>query len=198
MTEIGRGAEAVITKKGDVVLKERPKKSYRLSEIDEKLRKQRTKREAKILKALEKAGVLAPKLKSVSDKDMVIEMEFIDGKKVRDVIHDDKSLAKKIGKVIGQLHKEDVIHSDLTTSNMLVKNGDVHIIDFGLSYVSSKVEDKAVDIHVLTQIFESSHHEIHKECIALVFDGYKESYNDADKVLERLEVVQKRGRNKKK
>jgi Kae1-associated kinase Bud32 len=198
MTEIGRGAEAVITKKDDVVLKERPKKSYRLSVIDEKLRKQRTKREAKILKALEKAGVLAPKLKSVSDKDMVIEMEFIDGKKVRDVIHHDKSLAKKIGKIVGQLHKEDVIHSDLTTSNMLVKNGDVHIIDFGLSYISSKVEDKAVDIHVMTQIFESSHHEIHEECIALVFDGYKEAYQDASKVLERLEVVQKRGRNKKK
>jgi Kae1-associated kinase Bud32 len=198
MTEIGRGAEAVITKKGDVVLKERPKKSYRLKEIDEKLRKQRTKREAKILKALEKAGVLSPKIKNVNEKDMVIEMEFIDGKKVRDVIHHDKLLAKKIGKIIGQLHKEDVIHSDLTTSNMIVRNGDIHVIDFGLSYISSKVEDKAVDIHVLTQIFESSHHEIHKECIALVFDGYKESYKDADKVLERLAVVQKRGRNKKK
>lgn len=198
MTEIGRGAEAVITKKGNVVLKERPKKSYRLPQIDEKLRKQRTKREAKILKTLEKAGVLSPKLKFVNEKDMVIEMEFIDGKKVRDVIHHDKQLARKIGKIIGQLHKEDVIHSDLTTSNMLVKDGDVHIIDFGLSYISSKVEDKAVDIHVLTQIFESSHHEIHKECVALIFDGYKESYKDANQVLERLAVVQKRGRNKKK
>jgi len=198
MTEIGRGAEAVITKNGDVVLKERLKKSYRLNEIDEKLRKQRTKREAKILKALEKAGVLAPKLKSVSDKNMVIEMEFIDGKKVRDVIHNDLSLAKKIGKLVGKIHELGVIHSDLTTSNMLVKNGDVHIIDFGLSYISGKVEDKAVDIHVMMQIFESSHHEIHKECIALVFEGYKEAYKDANKVLERLEVVQKRGRNKKK
>lgn len=198
MIEVGRGAEAVIVKSGSVVQKKRLKKSYRLGEIDERLRRQRTRREAKILKILEKANVFAPRVSDVDEEEMVIEMEFIDGKKMRDVIHSDKSLAKKLGKIVGELHKHDIIHSDLTTSNFIVKNGDVHVIDFGLSYISGKAEDKAVDIHVLMQVFESSHHDIHEECVALVFDGYKEAYEDAKNVLERLEVVRKRGRNKRK
>lgn len=195
MTEIGRGAEARIIRKGSSVLKERMKKPYRLSVLDTKLREFRTRREAKILKTLEKANIPAPKL--IKADDTTIEMEFIDGKKVRDVIHKDKKLAKKFGELVGKLHGVDVIHSDLTTSNVLVTDKDLHIIDFGLSFISSKVEDKAVDIHLLIRAFESSHHDIHTECIALVFDGYKSAYKDAGKVLERLAIVQKRGRNKK-
>ena len=35
--------------------------------------------------------------------------------------------------------------------------GDLYLIDFGLSFVSSKIEDKAVDIYVLKRAFISTH-----------------------------------------
>ncbi|MCX6708093.1 MAG: KEOPS complex kinase/ATPase Bud32 [Candidatus Woesearchaeota archaeon] len=195
MTElIGHGAEAKLYKTGEVVVKERPQKNYRLPEIDEKLRKQRTRKEAKIMETMQKIGIPAPKLLKMCDKTMKIEMSFLDGPKVRDVMTIE--LAKEIGQKVGILHKNDIIHSDLTTSNMILKN-EIHFIDFGLSFVSKKIEDKAVDLHLLERALQSKHHKICKECIKQVIEGYKETNPQAEEVLKRLETVEKRGRNKK-
>jgi TP53 regulating kinase-like protein len=35
--------------------------------------------------------------------------------------------------------------------------GELYLIDFGLSFVSGKLEDKAVDIYVLKRAFISTH-----------------------------------------
>jgi len=191
---IGHGAEAKVFKVDGKVIKERPVKGYRLPVIDEKLRKQRTRREAKILEKLKEIGIPAPNLLNSCDKSMKIDMSFIAGKKVRDVLTPE--LAKEIGQKVGLLHKHDIIHADLTTSNMILSN-EINLIDFGLSFISNKVEDKAVDLHLLDRALESKHHDIYEECINLVFQGYQETYPDASHVLTRLEIVQKRGRNKK-
>lgn len=176
------------------MVKERPQKNYRLKEIDEKLRKTRTRKEAKIIETMQKIGIPAPKLLNTCDKTMKIDMSYIDGQKVRDVMN--VQLAKEIGRKIGTMHKNHIIHSDLTTSNMILKD-EIHFIDFGLSYVSQKTEDKAVDLHLLERALESKHHEISKECVQQVIEGYKETNPEAEQVLKRLETVQKRGRNKK-
>jgi TP53 regulating kinase-like protein len=79
-------------------------------------------------------------------------MEFIDGSSVKDILRqtDDCSLATQIGEGIAKMHDMNVIHGDLTTSNMISKTGDgIYWIDFGLSCQSSNVEDKAVDLYVL-------------------------------------------------
>ena len=78
---IAQGAEAILTKKGNFLIKNRIKKSYRLPILDEKLRKQRTKKEAKILEKLNSL-VTVPKLITTNEKDKTIEMEFIEGKKL--------------------------------------------------------------------------------------------------------------------
>jgi len=44
MKKIAQGAEAVLYVDGDTVIKDRTSKSYRISEIDTKLRKSRTRR----------------------------------------------------------------------------------------------------------------------------------------------------------
>ena len=166
---IGNGAEARLFKTGDKVVKERPAKGYRLPAIDEKLRKQRTRKEAKILETLKKINVPAPELIKVCDKSMKIDMSFLEGPKVRDVMN--VSFAKEIGRLVGTLHKNDIIHADLTTSNMIRKNDKIHLIDFGLSFISKKIEDKAVDLHLLEQALESKHHEISEECMKEVMEG---------------------------
>jgi Kae1-associated kinase Bud32 len=143
---------------------------------------------------MQKIGIPAPKLLKMCDKTMKIEMSFLDGPKARDVMTIE--LAKEIGQKVGILHKNDIIHSDLTTSNMILKN-EIHFIDFGLSFVSKKIEDKAVDLHLLERALQSKHHKICKECIQEAIKGYKETNPQAEEVLKRLEVVEKRGRNKK-
>ncbi len=192
---IGHGAEAKLFKVDDKVVKERSAKGYRHPVIDEKLRKLRTRKEAKILESLHKLDIPAPKLLKVCDETMQIDMSFLEGPKVRDVM--DVKYAREIGMRVGILHRSDIIHADLTTSNMILKDNKIHLIDFGLSFVSKKVEDKAVDLHLLCRALESRHHEIYLDCMKEVIAGYKETNPDADKVLERLEIVQKRGRNKK-
>jgi len=144
---------------------------------------------------LHKLNVPAPLLLKVCDESMKIDMSFIDGPKVRDVMS--VKLSREIGQKVGLLHKNDIIHADLTTSNMILKDDKIHLIDFGLSFISKKLEDKAVDLHLLDRALESRHHEMYDECLNEVLQGYKETNPEAAAVLQRLEVVQKRGRNKK-
>jgi len=192
---IGHGAEARLFKVDGRVVKERPAKGYRHPFIDEKLRKQRTRKEAKILETLKQIEVPAPELIKMCDESMQIDMSFLEGQKLRDIM--DVKYAREIGQRVGKLHMHDIIHADLTTSNMILKENKIHLIDFGLSFVSKKVEDKAVDLHLLDRALESRHHEIYHDCIKEVIKGYREVNPEAGKVLERLEIVQKRGRNKK-
>ena len=208
MEQIAQGAEAKLFRDGAKVVKDRISKSYRLPEIDERLRATRTRREAKILERLQESGFPAPLLQSFSDKSMRIEMDFLQGAKLKDVLHQNPvEFSKEVGMRIGQLHAKDIVHADLTTSNMILtkgkeneesSEGKIHFIDFGLSFFSSKIEDKAVDLHLFDRALESAHHEIYEQCIDAAILGYKETYSDAANVLSRLEKVQLRGRNKKK
>lgn len=198
MKEIGRGAEAVILRTAGSVLKDRIVKNYRIKEIDSKLRKTRTRKEAKIL---EKLKEFAPKLIKTDSKSK-IEMEYIEGSLVKHIIDDKPLLAKEIGKLTAIMHDKNIIHGDLTTSNIILqraergKHNAIKFIDFGLSYESHKVEDKAVDLHLFREAVESKHFRKEKAIWTNFLKGYKPK-NKAE-ILKRLEVVEKRGRNKQK
>lgn len=94
-------------------------------------------------------------------------MEFIEGCSVRDYLTTDEGhlpeaqakVAKEIGTALGKMHNIDVVHGDLTTSNLMMRkeSGSLVLIDFGLSYVSNLIEDKAVDLYVLERAFTSTH-----------------------------------------
>ncbi len=193
---IAQGAEAILYREGNSVIKDRISKSYRLPEIDEKLRKFRTRREAKVLQKLAEIRFPGPKLIDFSDKDMKINMSFVRGDVLKDVLHRNHAeLSRELGRKIGILHKNDIIHHDLTTSNMIL-NDEIYFIDFGLSFFSKKAEDKATDLHLLDRALESKHSEIYEECIKAALEGYKETYPEHSVILERLKKVQARGRNK--
>ena len=197
-TIIGQGAEAILYKEENKVLKDRISKNYRQKDLDKSLRKARTRREAKVLTKLKEINVPGPELLDMDDKHMRISMSFINGNKVRDILNKNHiELSREIGRKVAKLHANNIIHADLTTSNMIFDK-EIHLIDFGLSFFSTKEEDKAVDLRLLDRALESKHHDIHEECIKSVLEGYKENYPDAEKVLSRLEKVQLRGRNKKK
>ncbi len=195
---IAQGAEATIKSDKSTVVKHRLKKSYRHPEIDEKLRKARTKREAKVLKRLEELGFPAPRLLKVDDKSKEIHMQHIKGKMVKDILHEDHILySKEIGKKVAELHVNDIIHGDLTTSNMIHEQ-EIKFIDFGLSQFSDKPEDKAVDLYLLKRALESKHHKIFDECFKTLIKEYKKHNPTANQVLTRLKKVELRGRYKHK
>lgn len=194
------GAEAVLLLEKNKVIKKRLKKSYRIKEIDERLRSSRTRREVKVLEKLQEFGFV-PKVLATDEKN-TIEIEYLDGKRLSECLEQEnyEELGAEIGKKIKQVHNAGIIHGDLTTSNMILHKSDmskanaqIFFIDFGLSFFSEKVEDKAVDLHVLEEALESKHHTISKK----VFAAVKKAYNDSV-VLKRLEQVEMRGRNKEK
>jgi Kae1-associated kinase Bud32 len=193
---IGKGAEAEIYLNENIVVKKRVKKNYRIDEIDINLRKTRTRKEAKILEKLPKK-VLSPNIIKMDDKKMEIEMSYIKGQKIRDILDNNIELCLEIGEKIAIMHNSGIIHGDLTTSNMIL-NEDIYFIDFGLSYFSEKIEDKAVDLHLIRQALESKHYKIYEKAFSLVLNGYKKNAKDYEKIIKRLEKVELRGRNKKK
>ena len=193
---IHQGAEAKIFLEGKTIVKERFSKEYREKAIDEKLRKSRTKREAKVLSKLPVRG---PKLLEVDDKNMIIKMEYLKGKTVKDAFdkYRFRRISRQIGQMVAELHNNNIIHGDLTTSNMILYNDYVYFIDFGLSFFSHKIEDKAVDLHLLRQALESKHYQVDKLAFREVLRGYK-SAKDYDKIIERFNKVELRGRHKTK
>lgn len=196
---IQQGAEAIISLEKDVITKDRIKKSYRLPILDQRLRKQRTKKESKIL---EKTSTLipVPKLIKTDDKEK-IEMQFIEGKKLSehlDSLKNAEEIYKLIGENIAILHDNNIIHGDLTTSNMIysTKENKLYFIDFGLSFESNKAEDKAVDLHLIKQALEAKHFSKFELFFKAVLEGYKLSKNFKE-TIKRLKSVEKRGRYKK-
>jgi len=198
MEIIAQGAEAVIKSDNKVVVKHRIKKSYRHSEIDDKLRKSRTRREAKIIKKVN-ALIPSPNIIDIDENEMIIKMDYIEGEKIRDILeksqHD--NICQQIGKQLAILHNNDIIHGDLTTSNMILKDKKIHFIDFGLSFSSHKIEDKAVDLWLMKQAFESKHYTIASKCFENVLKGYKDAEKFSE-TLTRFKQVELRGRNKHK
>ena len=196
---LSQGAEAILIKEGNKVVKIRQPKDYRIAEVDLQFRKQRTRREAKVIQKLAEAGIPVPTLFSFCDKEMRIEMEFLAGKKLRDCFEENPiDYAKEVGKLIARIHNLGIIHGDLTTSNMILKDNKIHLIDFGLSFFSHKVEDKAVDLHLFRQALESKHYTVWQEAFRAVLESYAKHARDADLTLKRLEKVEKRGRHKQK
>jgi TP53 regulating kinase-like protein len=206
MKILAQGAEAVI-KKGEIngencVVKERIKKNYRRKELDLKLRKERTKGEARLLGEASRAGVLVPRVIEEDYKNYILYIEYIDGQKVRDWVDEQKDTEKlkelfsEVGKMTSKLHSHNIIHGDLTTSNMILKDK-VYFIDFGLAAHTMKIEDKAVDAHLLKECLKSKHYEHWNACWLAFKDGYsKEAKELADDVFKRLKSVESRGRYK--
>lgn len=194
MKLIKQGAEAKLWKDNDILIKERIKKNYRIDEIDKRLRKSRTRKEARLL---QKANMInVPNVISVNEDEMKINMEFLHGKLVKDVFDDlqkkvRNDLCMDMGKQISELHKNNLIHGDLTTSNMIIDRDKLFFFDFGLGFESRRIEDKAVDLHLLRKAFESKHHKYAEEAFSFVLKGY-----DDKEVIDRINKVSGRGRYK--
>lgn len=184
-----RGAEAEIEMKEDSVVKTRPEKNYRHRELDSRIRKQRTQTELSSLKKARRNGVNVPKVEKTSS--YILKLEKIQGKTLEEDFRPEKM--SDVGENVQNLHESGLVHGDLTTKN-IIANEETFLIDFGLSEDSPSTEDRAIDLHLLKQILESSHPEYFEEAWENFLNSYRPEFRE--KVLERLEEVEGRGRYK--
>jgi len=196
---LSQGAEAIITLEKNIVLKNRIPKSYRLKELDEKIRKQRTRREANILIKAKELGISVPEL--LKQNEFSLEITFIEGDKLSEKLnsYEEKKqfeIMNELGKEVAKMHKNDIIHGDLTTSNVILEKNRVYIIDFGLGFISKRVEDRAVDLHLIKQALEAKHFQNYKKLFEHFINSYEKEYKEAKEVLIRLKKVESRGRYK--
>ena len=183
-------AEAIVEIEGDLVHKRRIEKRYRVKEIDERIRRERTKSEAKLISEARRKGVPTPIIFDVNDYELV--MEKIEGDLAREVINED--ISERIGEFVGIVHKSGIVHGDLTTSNIIVGADDrIYFIDFGLSFIELSTEARGVDVHVFFQSLEGTH-ESYEQLKESFITGYKRTFPEAAKVLKRAEEIERRGR----
>ena len=185
-----------------VIMKRRLSKKYRVPKLDKEIRFYRTIHEPQHIHKAKEAGVPTPTIFMVDTVETTIIMEFIEGKQVKQILDDLPSeerqlLCRHIGELIGRLHNQGIIHSDLTTSNMiLTPQGRVVFVDFGLSERSVELEARGVDLHLMKRAFQSTHFIYAKECFGAVFEGYTGvvGCNVAGEVLKKIGEIERRGR----
>lgn len=215
-----QGAEAKLTI-GDFngkrcLVKERFVKNYRHPDLDSNLTKERMRAESKAVSRCQTAGVLVPKIFHMDLTDRKIYMEYFDksitakmfineiAPTFSDATERLNRLAEEIGTSVGRLHANNIIHGDLTTSNILLdptKEGiftdyTLIMIDFGLSSYSQSTEQKGVDLYVLERALLSTH-----SGVPQLFDSIMKAYEtantkDARDTITKFLEVRARGRKR--
>jgi len=179
------------------VLKSRKKKDYRDSSLDNRLRKQRTIRESEIMHEVKKFGIHVPLIYFVDIKNCNIIMQKIDGILAHDLSNSKLvNTCKKIGKLVGTMHKNGIMHGDLTTSNFIQSKDQIFIIDFGLASRTFKSDDHAVDLRLFKEILNSAHAEIFEKAWSNFLSGYKSSVGKERfaKITNKVMIIESRGR----
>ncbi|XP_043493112.1 EKC/KEOPS complex subunit TP53RK [Polistes fuscatus] len=223
---ISQGAEACLYKGTylgkPTIVKERFVKGYRHPDLDKRLTKDRIKAEARAIIRAKSAGVPTPALYLVNLDRRSIYMEYMENTTILkhyidenvsdkvNVEHITKFIGEGLGLLIAKLHLKNIIHGDLTTSNVLLKNisnemwtkekalNHFVMIDFGLARIDSTVEDKAVDIYVLERSLLSAHSEV-PTLFPLIYDSYQKHYankTQCKEIVNKYEEVRARGRKR--
>ncbi|KAJ4831009.1 hypothetical protein Tsubulata_029568 [Turnera subulata] len=209
---IKQGAEARVFESNFVgrrsIVKERFSKKYRHPTLDSKLTLKRLNaQEARCMTKARRLGVSTPALYAVDPVLHTLTFEFVEGPSVKDIFLEFglhgvagerlNDIAVQIGDAIGKLHDGGLVHGDLTTSNMLVRSStnQLVLIDFGLSFISTLPEDKAVDLYVLERALIS----LHSSCgdvMDRILAAYRKSSKQWSSTLNKLAQVRQRGRKR--
>ncbi|KAL9906478.1 EKC/KEOPS complex subunit bud32 [Glossina fuscipes] len=206
-------------KSGKCLIKERFVKKYRHPDLDQQITRQRMKAESKAVSRCQAAGILVPRMLHMDLPERKIYMEFYENavtakeyieravkeqkeqNEQREIL---KTLCERVGNIIGCMHAHNIIHGDLTTSNILINpkvnnnfiDYEVIFIDFGLSHYNQGAEDKGVDLYVLERALLSTHSE-QPYLFEYILQAYrKQCGEDEVSVVAKFEEVRARGRKR--
>jgi TP53 regulating kinase-like protein len=168
---VSRGAEASIRAVEwlgwPAYLKDRESKTYRPKSLDERLRKERTRTEARLLVDARHLGVRTP---IVYDLDLVkhrIILEALSGPTLKELLELHAANVEALrpalrgfGEALGRLHAGGISHGDLTSSNLLFPagpEGPPAFLDLSMGSRSPGVEELAIDLHLVEEDLRSLH-----------------------------------------
>lgn len=142
-------------------------------------------------------GISTPLVYFVDEKKCEIYLQLIEGKLVRDLpLKQIIRICKEIGKTVGTLHKNGVMHGDLTTSNFILSTNGLVVLDFGLAQKTNTVDDYAIDLRLFKEVLNSAHAQIVDDAWAMFILGYQSILGKTltEKVIDQVLVIEKRGR----
>jgi len=211
------------------ILKRRFAKGYRHPDLDRRLTAARLRGEMRGLARARKLGVDTPTLYWCDEATGSLFMERVEGRTVREIIdaHGGEGrgrlapLAARIGATVARMHDGGLVHGDLTTSNLMVREGTAPgeagggagagagagagsgagaeirlvVLDFGLAYLSTDVEDFAVDLYVLERAIASTHPR-EEGLFDAVLEAYRTHCSRFRAIISRFADVRLRGRKR--
>ncbi|MGD0146045.1 MAG: Kae1-associated kinase Bud32 [Nitrososphaerales archaeon] len=200
-----RGAEADIisgTWRGlAAVYKVRRPLPYRLVALDIAIRHQRTLHEAELAHSARKTGVQVPRLYYIDSPRTTIVMEYVEGERLKELVssapeEDAGKVFRALGRDVARLHSGGITHGDLTTANVIMRDGELVFIDFGLSNHSSRLEDQAVDLRLIKETLVGAHPSISSMALEQLFEGYSGELGEkrTKAVMKQLRSIERRGR----
>ena len=188
MRKLSEGAEAKVFETCifgvDAVVKVRGAKTYRIRELDEALRRTRTRKEARAMARADEAGVRVPRLLALGK--FSIYMERVRGKLLKDSAGEAVDYGA-IGAMLARMHKANVVHGDFTPANIMVDGPEMCVIDFGLAEISDSVENKAIDLLLMKRA-------LGRKAYGELADTYAKEYPESKQVFSRLADIERRGR----
>jgi Kae1-associated kinase Bud32 len=188
MMKIAEGAEAKIYQTRifgrELLLKRREAKRYRIKALDQRLRRERTRTEARIMLRLSRSGLNIPRLIAVGRFSIL--MEKLPGRLLKDARSDRETLGA-LGAMLGKIHDQNIAHGDFTPANVMLSGKSICLIDFGLSEVTNSQEEKALDLLLMKRSIPKIQYQIFEK-------SYAKSYNNSKVIINRLKEIERRGR----
>lgn len=206
---LAQGAEAVLDTGRflgrEAVLKQRRPKGYRHPDLEEAIRAHRTRSEARALRDARSAGVRTPAVLDVDPGEGRLVLERVPGPTVRAAFDglspgDRVRVARALGASLGALHRAGMVHGDPTTSNFIIEDlrPDAPVVmamlDVSLGGRAEGVEERGVDLRLLSEAFGSTHH-VHADMFDHVMEAYAEAFPEGSaEAIERMDAIAARGR----
>jgi len=188
-----QGAEATVRFEGECVVKEREPRSYRHPNLDERLRTERTRQEARLTSEARRHGVPTPVIRDVDPQESRIVFQHVGERDLREALTEES--VRDVGRHLARIHDAGFVHGDPTTRNVRVGGDDARtfLIDFGLGYYTRDEEDHAMDLHVLAQSLAGTTDDAGALRTAAE-DAYRGESERDGAVLDQLREIEGRGR----
>ncbi|MCI4346299.1 MAG: Kae1-associated serine/threonine protein kinase, partial [Thermoplasmata archaeon] len=168
---VARGAEAALTRVEWLGLpalrKDRDSKAYRPKPLDDRLRKERTRNEARLLREARGLGVRTPIVYDIDLPRHRLVLEELPGPTLKELVQAEgadlaelTSPVRSFGTALGKLHAGGMSHGDLTSSNVIFPagaDGPPAFVDLSMGARPASLEERGIDLHLVEEDLAGLH-----------------------------------------
>jgi TP53 regulating kinase-like protein len=183
------------------VRKTRLPKPYRVQQLDAMIRRGRTIHETNLMHEARKLGVPVPAIQHIDPDTSSFVMDYLNGPTLKEELYvvspeTRRKQCNTLGRTVALIHEGGIVHGDLTISNVLCAESKLFLIDFGLGDFSTELEDRGVDLLLLSRAMKSTHIKFHEEIFSAFVNGYCASVGKRRGVetVGKMREIERRGR----